>query len=58
MKEGTVPFYPYRRCAYSDDDELPVQEVSQFEGAKAARVNPSRASSFLTIFYENRPLYE
>jgi hypothetical protein len=56
MKEGTVPVYPYSRCAYSDDDELPVQEVSQFEGAKAVRVNPSRASSFLTIFYENRSI--
>jgi len=46
MKEGTVPFYPYRRCAYSDDDELPVQEVSQFEGAKAAGVKPPELQVF------------
>jgi hypothetical protein len=44
-----VPVYPYRRCAYSDGDKLPVQEVSQFEGAEAARVSPRELQVFLNI---------
>jgi hypothetical protein len=28
MKEGTVPVPSYSSCAWSDDDVLPVQELS------------------------------
>jgi len=30
IKEGKVPILPYRHCALSDDDVLPVQELSHF----------------------------
>jgi hypothetical protein len=35
MREGTVPVLPYRPCAESADDVLPVLVVSHFWGAEA-----------------------
>jgi hypothetical protein len=40
MKEGAVPVPPYRPCAESDDDKLPVRELSHLGGAEAAGVKP------------------
>jgi hypothetical protein len=46
MKEGTVPVPPYRPCAESADDVLPVHVASHFRGAEAAGVKPPRAFRF------------
>jgi len=54
MEEGTVPIPPYRPCAESDDDVLPVQEVSHLGGAEAAGVKPPRAFRFFEYFYSAR----
>jgi hypothetical protein len=35
MKEGTVPVYPYRPCAYADGAVLYVQELSHFWGSRS-----------------------
>jgi len=37
-EEGTVPVLPYRPCADSDGDVLPVQELSHLGGAEVAGV--------------------
>jgi hypothetical protein len=52
MKEGIVPFPPYRPCALRDDDVLPVQDLSLFFGEqKAAEVIPPVVgSSFFDRF--------
>jgi len=48
-----VPVTPYRLCAYSDIDVLPVQELSYSGDAKAAVVKSRERSSFLNISHEN-----
>ena len=49
MKEGTVPVPLYRPCAESDDDELPVQELSHLGGRHSGggmpKAQPPGASS-------------
>ena len=35
LKEGTVPLPPHRPCAWSDDNVLPVQELSHFWGSRS-----------------------
>jgi hypothetical protein len=35
MKEGTVSVLTYRPCAESDDNVVPVQELSHFGGSRS-----------------------
>ncbi len=37
MKEGTEPVPPCRPCAESDDNVVPVQELSHFGGGRSGR---------------------
>jgi hypothetical protein len=53
MKERTVPVPPDRPCAYSDDDELPVRELSYSGEPQRRGCNRRERSSFLNISYEN-----
>jgi hypothetical protein len=39
MEEGTVPVPPYRPCAYSDDDVLPVLGLSHSGEQKQRGIN-------------------
>jgi hypothetical protein len=51
MTEGTVPVPAYHPCAYSDDDVLPVQEVSHFGGSRSGGgETPVVGSSFFDRF--------
>ncbi len=55
MKEETVPISPFRPCAYSDDDVVPVKEITHSLEPSAATVKSLlNLHVFLTIFYENR----
>ena len=47
MEEGTVPVHRYRPCAESDDDVVPVQELSHLRGSTKLRGwNPRCAFGF------------
>ena len=53
MTEETVPVSPYRPCTYSDDDVVPVKEVTHSLEPSVAMVTSVEPPGFLTIFYEN-----
>jgi len=53
MKERTVPVPPDRPCAYSDDDELPVRELSHSGEPQRRGCNGVSVQVFLNISYEN-----
>jgi hypothetical protein len=51
MEEVTVPFPLYRPCAESDDDVVPVQELSHlWESTKQRGWNPRCAFRFFEHF--------
>jgi len=56
LKKGTVPFLANHSCALSDDDVIPVQELSYPGGTEAAVVKPSWAFKFFWTFLQNQTI--
>ena len=51
MKEGPVPVPPHRPCAYSDDNVLPVQELSHLRVSRSGGgETPADRSGFTEHF--------
>jgi hypothetical protein len=58
MKEGKVPVPPHRPCAESDDNVVPVQELSHFLRSRSGGVETSVVCSGFFEHFCRAVIYE